>query len=121
MDCSTPPAPPESPEALRSALQETIERLPEEAVGRLWRFVWSWLQGPGAPAGLSTKLTGTPFVRHCTRLEYVHTSTRSHQTHVLQCTNRSFVDIARLIRSPRQAGVKELGACTPLGDESAHT
>jgi hypothetical protein len=35
--------------------------------------------------------------------------------------NRSFVDIARLIRSPRQAGVKELGACTPIGAKSVHT
>jgi hypothetical protein len=37
------------PEAARVALLETIEHLPDEAVRRLWRFVWWWLQGPGEP------------------------------------------------------------------------
>ena len=41
--------PPEPAEAARAALLQLIERLPDEAVVRLWRFVWWWVQAPGEP------------------------------------------------------------------------
>jgi len=38
-----------TPEDARTALLHLIARLPDEAVLRLWRVVWFWVQGPGEP------------------------------------------------------------------------
>ena len=45
IDTARPPEPPEP----RAALLEIIAALPDEAVERLWRFGWLWVQGPEEP------------------------------------------------------------------------